>query len=80
MNDSMKTKFSITVEGGWNEKISSLIEFLDSNEDQICLFYRLRIRKFMRKSNQIKELLSLPSVSENLFYLTLFLVQTNSID
>ena len=80
MNDSMKTKFSITVEGGWNEKISSLIEFLDSNEDQICLFYRLRIRKFMRKSNQIKELLSLPSVSENLFYLTLFIVQTNSKD
>ena len=80
MNDNMKTKFSITVEGGWNEKISSLIEFLDSNEDQICLFYRLRIRKFMRKSNQIKELLSLPSVSENLFYLTLFIVQTNSKD
>lgn len=80
MNDYMKTKFSITVEGGWNEKISSLIEFLDSNEDQICLFYRLRIRKFMRKSNQIKELLSLPFVSENLFYLTLFIVQTNSKD
>ena len=49
------------------EKIKDVWEFLNSNQDQACLFYLLRIKNFKVESDLLTEFLSLPEVSENLF-------------